>query len=79
MSNHGRPPGVIGPSRPSDRILGSKKVTRQPTGKVVELPGGEQAGLVIQTTQNVCPPPDLCEPGCFEKVKRAPHLDISIE
>ena len=71
---HGRPPGVVGPQRVPDRILGNMKVSRARSGETVQLPGGQEAELIYEVTQPVCPAPQSCEADCIPTYQPPLHL-----
>jgi hypothetical protein len=79
MSGYNRQGQPYNPMSVPDRVFGNQKVSRQRTGETVSLPGNQEAELIREVTETVCPPPDICNDDCFETVQRAPHLDVSWE
>jgi|SRR3990172_9316964 len=65
-----------------DRILGTRRITRTPTGEVITLPGGNQAGVTQERTDPI-PTSSQCPPDPFAKnlstVQRLPHVEPSWE
>jgi hypothetical protein len=61
------------------RVLGAaKKVVQEATGKTVQTPDGESQ-LILETSYDVCPDPEVCETDCWTRVYRGEHLDVSWE
>jgi len=63
-----------------DRIYsGEQKVTRQPTGRIVHVPGGNGASQVREQTVGVNPMSPFCDPSRRDVVQFPGHVQPSFE